>query len=271
VVQGGTFDRNQDVDFPATVSDFRLDDYEITVGRFRKFVDAWGAGYRPTAGEGKHAHLNAGKGLSGAGQLYEQGWNPTWDAALPTTTAAWTADLSCSVGFPTWTANDDTKAINCLSWFAAAAFCIYDGGFLPSEAEWNYAAAGGSEQRPFPWGSASPSATLANFNCSYNSPCNGAKNISPPGVFAAGNGRYGQADLAGNVVEWVADTGNLPYLLPCVDCAELEPRPARGVRSGSFSATNAIYLRADARGFIAPQERYDGFGGRCARRAFPPE
>jgi formylglycine-generating enzyme required for sulfatase activity len=270
VVQGGTFNRSQNVDFPATVSDFRLDDFEITVGRFRKFVDAWHAGYRVKPGEGKHAHLNEGRGLIGAGQLYEQGWNPAWDASIPATKAAWSTDLSCSAAFPTWTANDDTKAINCLSWFAAAAFCIYDGGFLPSEAEWNYAAAGGSEQRPYPWGSAPPSATLANFDCNYNPPCNGARNISPPGVYPAGNGRYGQADLGGNLVEWLADTGSLPYPLPCTDCIELELRPVRGVRSGSFSATDPTFMRADTRVYIAPQERYDGFGGRCARRALPP-
>ena len=60
LVPGGTFDRSYDgVDFmdpnyPATVSDFYLDKYEITVGRFRQFVNA-GMGTQtspPAAGAG---------------------------------------------------------------------------------------------------------------------------------------------------------------------------------------------------------------------------
>ena len=40
VVVGGTFNRSNDGAFPATVSDFGLDVYEVTVGRFRQFVNA---------------------------------------------------------------------------------------------------------------------------------------------------------------------------------------------------------------------------------------
>src|SRR5262245_9701876 len=40
VVPGGTFNRTNDPAFPATVSSFRLDVYEVSVGRFRAFVDA---------------------------------------------------------------------------------------------------------------------------------------------------------------------------------------------------------------------------------------
>ncbi len=46
------------------VSGFRLDKYEVTVGRFRRFVAAWNAGYTPPAGSGKHADLRAGRGLA---------------------------------------------------------------------------------------------------------------------------------------------------------------------------------------------------------------
>ncbi len=57
LVPGGTFDRSYDgVDFtdpnyPATVSDFYLDKYEITVGRFRRVRERWhGNAVKPANG-----------------------------------------------------------------------------------------------------------------------------------------------------------------------------------------------------------------------------
>ena len=38
---GGTFDRLNRDDLPATVSTFRLDVFEVTQGRFRQFVAAY--------------------------------------------------------------------------------------------------------------------------------------------------------------------------------------------------------------------------------------
>ena len=78
---------------PATVSTFRLDKYDVTVGRFRQFVNAWsaGAGWMPTAGSGKHAHLNGGEGLINSGSVgeYEPGWVASDDSNIsPTNTPA---------------------------------------------------------------------------------------------------------------------------------------------------------------------------------------
>jgi formylglycine-generating enzyme required for sulfatase activity len=64
VTAGDEFYRGFDTNHPATVSDFRLDKYEVTVGRFRNFVQAMVDGWQPSAGSGKHAHLNGGDGLA---------------------------------------------------------------------------------------------------------------------------------------------------------------------------------------------------------------
>src|SRR5580658_814553 len=71
IVTGGTYFRMYKNDGsgptekanPATVSNFRLDKYEVTVGRFRQFVNAWNGGWKPLGGSGKHTHLNGGRGL----------------------------------------------------------------------------------------------------------------------------------------------------------------------------------------------------------------
>src|SRR5262249_23924094 len=72
LVPGGTFTRGNETAWPATVSDFMLDRFEITVGRFRKFVEA-GLGTRenpPAAGAGADPNNAA------------TGWDPAWTQEL---------------------------------------------------------------------------------------------------------------------------------------------------------------------------------------------
>jgi hypothetical protein len=173
---------------PATVSGFRLDKYLVTVGRFRQFVAAWNGGYFPAAGSGKHTYLNGGQGLSNNGSSggYETGWDAVdWNNTThidPTgdpMTAGEPVNLQCgsplnSAKTPpiayTWTASagsQESLPINCVTWYESYAFCIWDGGFLPSEAEWEYAAAGGSQQREYPWGSAAPGTVCPGTGCDY--------------------------------------------------------------------------------------------------------
>jgi formylglycine-generating enzyme len=279
LVPGGTFYRGYDgvtytsMDYPATVSTFGLDVYEVTVGRFRKFVDA-GKGTQagpPTAGSGKHRHLSGGAGLNGG---TEGGWDPGWNTNLKTDATALKAALSCHSIYPTWkdpagTSTEESRPMNCITWYEAYAFCIWDGGFLPSEAEWNYAAAGGSEQRVYPWGATVPGANadLAVYGCYYNGTgtCTGVPNIAPVGAVAAGNGRFGQADLGGNVFEPVLDWWASSYTSECNDdCANLTGSTYRVTRSSDFSS-QAKFLLASSRNNQSLGGRRYYVGARCAR------
>ena len=273
-VTGGSFLRDSDSRYPASISSFGLDKYEVTVGRFRQFVDAVVAGWQPPPGSGRHAHLNHGAGLSdSAGAGNEHGWDASWNDNLPNVQAAWdgTDHLACDAAYATWTptrASNENLPINCVNWFEAAAFCIYDEGFLPSSAEGNYAAAGGSEQRLYPWGATVPSGStaLAVFGCYLNAGgnCTGTTNIAPVGSVPAGNGLYGQADLAGNVAEWNQDW-DAPYAAsPCADCANLQPTIARVERGGSFFFYASLLLSAAHDG-VPPMARSFDLGLRCAR------
>ena len=81
-------------------------------------------------------------------------------------------------------------------WLSAKTGKIYR---LPTEAEWNFAAAAGPEQRAYPWsdpaGSTTIDCTLADF-----SGCGAGPSIAGTHS-AAADGAWGTADLAGNVWE----------------------------------------------------------------------
>jgi formylglycine-generating enzyme required for sulfatase activity len=260
LVPGGTFNRSfDDVDFkdpsyPATVDDFYLDKYEVTVGRFRNFVNA-GMGTQtlpPAAGDGAHPLITS------------SGWDSAWNLNLPADTASLRGTLSACGMYPDWTdapADNESKPMNCLDWYQAFAFCAWDGGRLATEAEWNYAASGGSEQRYYPW---SVPATSTTLDDSYAVYCGGLCKISNVGSKSPkGDGKWGQADLAGNVWEWTRDSFTEPYPSPCSNCAQLIGY-ARVVRGGYFDASESKLATA-FRENNDPVFRSEGVGTRCAR------
>lgn len=259
VVTGGAFNRSSDSAFPATVSTFKLDVYEVTVARFRAFVnDGQGTQASPPApGAGAHPKIAA------------SGWDAAWNGSLDATTAALKADLACNPAYPAWTdapGGNETRPMNCVSWFEAFAFCAWDGGRLATEAEWNYAAAGGDEQREYAWGSGIDH-TKASYDCSGRGFGNCAfGDMSPVGAFSPqGDGKWGHADLTGNVWEYTLDYLVEPYRLrTCTDCADLQVAPDRSFRGGSF-ANASFYEVTAARIGRSPVIRDYDVGIRCAR------
>jgi formylglycine-generating enzyme required for sulfatase activity len=277
-VTAGTYDRTYANDGggatgladPATVSSFRLDKYSVTVGRFRRFVSAWNAGWAPGAGSGKHTHLNGGKGLANSANAgtFEAGWITADNSNVAPTDD----NLSCDSGYGTWTSTpsgQEAVAVNCVTWFEAQAFCVWDGGFLPSEAEWEYAAAGGGQQREYPWGSMAPGTTneYAIYGCFYPSgsgECTGASSVAPVGTAILGAGLWGQLDLAGEVWQWNLDAVVSSYANPCIDCAYLTEDGGRAFRGGSFGF-DVTGLAPPLRSKLDPTQRDGYIGFRCAR------
>jgi len=277
-IPGGAFYRSHDVasdgmypsaSYPATVSPFRLDRFEVTVGRFRKFVEA-SMGTRanpPPAGAGART-LNGAEG--------QGGWDAGWDTVLAAGSSALVATVKCDAIFQSWTdapGTNEELPINCVTWYEAFAFCAWDGGFLPSEAEWNFAAAGGDEQRAYPW-SSPPSATT--IDCSYanyrsdvptgsycvNGEVGGTNAVGSESPM--GDGRWGQSGLAGNVWEWVLDWHQSPYETPCEDCAQFVPAANRVFRGGGFDSWGSLQ-RGSYRKSHSPEYRSVAIGMRCAR------
>ncbi len=255
---GGTFFRDNDTSYTASVSSFLLDKYEVTVGRFRAFVNA---------GKGTAASP-PGQGTGTNPRVAGSGWNASWNANLVAAGQLPTA-VACAADFETWTGGDDSRPMNCISWYEAFAFCIWDGGRLPTELEWNYAAIGGAEQRTFPWGTESLDADsrLAVHNCNNGGSttgCHGVLAIAAVGSAPAGIGRWGQLDLAGNIAEFTLDLyADYPAL--CTDCANLSSGTARTMRGGSFYRDNRTWIEPTRRGSADPAGRFMIGGVRCAR------
>jgi len=265
---------------PATVSGFRLDKYLVTVGRFRRFVAAWngGAGWTPPAQSGKHAHLNGGKGLNATGGGYEPGWTVSDNGNIAPTDANLACNgplvpiLAAGSRYATWTpsaGSQENLPISCVNWYEAYAFCIWDGGFLPSDAESEYAAAGGSAQREYPWGSADPGTgnLYAIYGCNYpagSKSCTGVANFAPVGTAARGAGLWGQEDLAGSLWEWNLDW-YASYVTPCTDCANLTAASRRVVRGGDFNSGGSLLSPPLRRGNNPADKGAYAYGVRCAR------
>jgi formylglycine-generating enzyme required for sulfatase activity len=265
LVPGGTFNRQNDVSFPATVSPFYLDVYEVTVGRFRRFLDAGGGtqASAPAPGAGRHPRVEG------------SGWDPAWNTQLPTDTAQLRAQLAGCGFYSTWTNTqtaNDRRPINCVTWYVAFAFCAWDNGYLSTQAEHNFAAAGGAEQRRFPWGAGTIDASRASYKEDGPRFCNGdgadgcnVTDLIFVGTRPAGNGRWGHADLSGNVSEWLADSW-APFQVPCIDCMQRDDPGRRLCVGGAFD--DIPYALETLRHSSSPPQTPFAFSGiRCARPA----
>ncbi len=262
LVPGGSFSRSydrsadfSDDSFEATVSPFRLDRFEVTVGRFRSWRDVYDTpGSRPKVGTGRNVN-----------DVDDLGWQAEWSSFLPRDAEALEARFATCEGADASTWSYDVSRndlpINCVDWYTALAFCIWDGGRLPTEAEWNFAAAGGVEQRVFPWSDPPSLDTIDGKHAVFN----GAPVASVGSKSPLGDARWGQADLAGNVYEWTYDWYMAPYpTAPCNDCSNLFPSETRARRGGS-SRFLANGLRVSERGDLPPDVMFSDSGFRCAR------
>ena len=152
-----------------------------------------------------------------------------------------------------------------VNWFEAEAYCAWAGRRLPTEAEWEFAAATApgslEKKRRYPWGDEAPTRAYANLYGAGSDCCDVA-------AFAGGDSAWGCRQLFGNVWEWTADWFT-PYPGFVRDPYKEYSEPWFGdhkvLRGGCF-ATSAGLLRNTWRNFYTPDRR-DVFAGfrTCAR------
>ncbi len=151
-----------------------------------------------------------------------------------------------------------------VSWFEAAAYARWAGKRLPTEAEWEKAAAWDLERRVarrYPWGEAPPSAARANL---------GQRTFAPSavGAYPEGQSYFGCHQMLGDVWEWTA-SDFLPYpgfeAFPYPEYSAVHfGRGYKVLRGGSW-ATQPIVARCTFRNWDLPQRRQIFAGFRCAR------
>ena len=147
-----------------------------------------------------------------------------------------------------------------VSWDDARSYCDHYGLALPTEAQWEYAAAGPESSR-YPWGDEWDSASV----CYRENKGPGGTTFAV-GSFPDGASWCGALDMAGNVWEWCADWYNADYYAKSP--VENPPGPSSGdhwvLRGGSWSDDEWVFRCAD-RWCGGPEYRNVDSGFRCAR------
>ena len=242
--------------------------HEVTVGQFRRFLQASG-----------HVPESIADGTGG------YGWRADYD---PATSARGDAFEGRSPRYswadPGFAQGDDHPVVN-VSWNDATALAAWlskaEGRRyrLPTEAEWEYACRAGTRSRYASGDDPRSLRTIANVFDADSAALwprwqamalphhDGQPFTAPVGSFAPN--AWGLYDMHGNVWEWVADWHEDDYYAHSpLDDPPGPARPADGgvrVRRGGSWHTWAFYARSSYRNWNAPDTRYTLVGIRLVR------
>jgi formylglycine-generating enzyme required for sulfatase activity len=157
--------------------------------------------------------------------------------------------------------------VDSATWFEADRYCKKLGKRLPTEAEWEYAARGGTTSH-FYWGDTvkGDEANFCDKNCALNTRIasidDGYSGPAPPGKFPPNP--FGLYDMAGNLAEWTNDWMNENYYRnsPKDNPPGSHPTTAKVVRGGGWEST-AGFLRSSNRAAYWVKMRNYAIGFRC--------
>jgi len=234
-----------------TVSSFVIDQYEVTVARFRRF---WEAGH---------------PSVPGGTIAYPGGVVLVWNGTVE---SEGTLSLDPRCNWSGMRGAYETHPINCVDWYTAQAFCIWDGGRLPTEGEWEFAARG-MDGHPWPWGAIE--GDVANACVSH--PSRGVPRsrtcVEEEATFSRGASPFGVWNMVGGVSEWTADNyvaysdvscwSRTSQRNPLCNIAPSGTRTTRGVSYAGGAIESEF--RSGMRLTFFPTAAYYINGFRCAR------
>src|SRR3954447_1887594 len=191
----------------------------------------------------------------------DRGWEHRATAALERP-QFWGSDVT-RTRFGVFEELPPDEPVQHVTWFEAEAYAAWAGARLPTEVEWEKAAAwdpATGRRRRFPWGAAEPTPALANLGGAALRP-------APVGAYPAGASAYGVEQLMGDVWEWTSsDFRPWPGFTPMLYADYSAPffgGDYRVLRGGSW-AVGASVLRPGFRNWDHPIRRQVFSGLRLA-------